>query len=342
MYSVQSIHEKRRPLACRGTVDFCVRVEAVNWGETMPLRFTFRQLEYLVSVGDTGTIAMAAQKLNVSSPSISAAISQLEAEFGIQLFVRHHAQGLSLTPGGRRVCNAAKLILNDAAALSDLTSEVSERPRGPISIGALTTLAPMISASLRRTFEETCPDAVVSMCEGNQIELLNMLGRAEIDVALTYDLEIPKDVDFEPLVSLPPIAILAAEHPLATAKSLTLQDLIDEPMILLDLPISRDYFLSLFHQAGLRPNIVERTSQMTVAQSLVANGFGFGLTNLHRGSDVAPDGEKLAYVPLDDDVRAMQFGIATKQTDYRSRLVATFYDHVQSRVAQNDLPGLIG
>ena len=96
----------------------------------MTLRFTLRQLEYLVAVGDAGTIATASQKINVSSPSISAAISQWEAEFGIQLFVRHHAQGLSLTPGGRRVYNAAKRILVDAAALNDLTAEVSETPRG--------------------------------------------------------------------------------------------------------------------------------------------------------------------------------------------------------------------
>ncbi|KAG1702712.1 Carnitine monooxygenase oxygenase subunit [Nymphon striatum] len=61
------------------------------------------QLEYLVAVGESGTIALASERVNVSSPSISAAISQLEAEFGIQIFVRHHAQGLSLTPGGRRI-----------------------------------------------------------------------------------------------------------------------------------------------------------------------------------------------------------------------------------------------
>ena len=66
----------------------------------MPLRFSFRQLEYLVAVGEAGTIAMAAQRVNVSSPSISSAISQLETDLGLQLFVRHHAQGLSLTAGG--------------------------------------------------------------------------------------------------------------------------------------------------------------------------------------------------------------------------------------------------
>ncbi len=58
----------------------------------MALRFTLRQLEYLVAVGETGSIAAASERVKVSSPSISAAISQLEQEFGLQLFVRRHAQ----------------------------------------------------------------------------------------------------------------------------------------------------------------------------------------------------------------------------------------------------------
>ncbi|MCE2494813.1 MAG: LysR family transcriptional regulator, partial [Alphaproteobacteria bacterium] len=52
----------------------------------MPLRFTFRQLEYVVAVGEAGSIAKAAKQVNVSPPSISASIAQLEAEFGVQLF----------------------------------------------------------------------------------------------------------------------------------------------------------------------------------------------------------------------------------------------------------------
>ena len=78
-------------------------------------RFTFRQLEYLVAVGDTGSIARASENLNVSSPSISSAISQLEEELGISLFVRQHAQGLSTTKGGCRVIDQAKRVLKEAA-----------------------------------------------------------------------------------------------------------------------------------------------------------------------------------------------------------------------------------
>ena len=107
----------------------------------MPLRFTLRQLEYLVAVGEAGSIALASERVNVSSPSISAAIAQLEAEFGLALFVRKHAHGLTLTQGGRQFMAQAKAVLAEAARLNDLAGEITGQVRGPLSVGCLQTLS---------------------------------------------------------------------------------------------------------------------------------------------------------------------------------------------------------
>ena len=306
----------------------------------MPLRYTFRQLEYLVAVGDAGTIALAAQRVNVSSPSISAAISQLEAEFGVQIFVRHHAQGLALTPGGRKIYNGAKRILADAAALSDLANDINEKPRGPIAIGALNTIAPLVSPAIRRSFEKQFPDASITLSEGNQAELFDMLGRAEIDVAITYDMGIPKEIAFDELVALPPFAMLPADHRFSQKQSISLNALDGEAMVLLDLPVSREYFLSVFQALDVRPNVTERTSDMSVVRSLVANGFGYSLVNLRTRSELAPDGEKLAFLALEDDIRPLVLGIATKQVEHRSRIVQAFCQHARERFENNGIPGV--
>lgn len=306
----------------------------------MRLRFTFRQLEYLVAVGEAGTIALAASRINVSSPSISAAISQLEDEFGTQLFIRQHAHGLTLTPGGERIFNEAKHILNSAAALNDLANNITGSPRGPITVGCLTTIAPMIGASIRRSFESEFNDTQMSLRVANQLELFHMLGRAEIDLAMTYDLEIPKDIAFDPLLSLPPYVMLAAEHRLSANDQINIRDLEDEPMILLDMPHSREYFLSIFHHAGVRPKIAERTNDMGVARGLVANGFGFGLTNIRPKNPLAPDGEKLTIRKLAGDHRPMVVGIASKRSQHRSSIVSAFHEHLHTRVRNAGLPGM--
>ena len=93
----------------------------------MTIRFTLRQLEYFVAVGETGSITHASERLNVSSPSISMSVSQLETELGIQLFIRKHARGLSLTPGGRRLLAESQTLLKSAEDLSNLATDISEK-----------------------------------------------------------------------------------------------------------------------------------------------------------------------------------------------------------------------
>ena len=78
----------------------------------MQTRFTLRQLEYLVAVGQHGSVTLAAEQLSVSAPSISTAISALEAEFGLPLFVRKHAQGMSPTTGGRDLSEKIRYYLD--------------------------------------------------------------------------------------------------------------------------------------------------------------------------------------------------------------------------------------
>ena len=84
----------------------------------MTLRFSLRQLEYFQAVAERGLIVAASESVSVSSPSISAVISQLEEEFGIQLFVRKHAQGLTLTPGAAQFLIQVRRILQDAGKLN--------------------------------------------------------------------------------------------------------------------------------------------------------------------------------------------------------------------------------
>ena len=306
----------------------------------MAIRFTFRQLEYFVAVGEAGSIVAASQKINVSSPSISAAVSQLETEFGIELFVRQHAQGLSLTPGGHRFFNAAKALLAGAHELYDIAADISEKVRGPIMVGCLVTLAPYVLPELRRGFQEQHPEARIHQVEGHQIDLLRMLRRAEIEIAITYDLELPQDVEFEPLTVLPPHALVAPDHPLADKKSVSLEELVQHPMILLDLPLSREYFLSLFQAKNLRPKISDRTPHLPMARTLVANGFGYCLVNVPSLNIKAPDGKPVRYIPLEHDLRPMQLGLISMQSDRKARIVNAFEDYCREKITAASAPGM--
>ncbi|MCM2505463.1 LysR family transcriptional regulator [Aureimonas altamirensis] len=307
----------------------------------MPLRFTLRQLEYFIAVGEAGSIALAAEKVNVTAPSMSSAIAQLEAGFGVQLFTRRHAQGSALTPTGERFMEQARVVLENAAKLNDLANIYTGSVLGSLRIGCLRTFVQLMVPQLRRTFESRYPSVEFSQVELDQAQIFDALGSARIDVALTYDIALPSDIDFQPLRTLPPYVMVDVDHPLAGRTSLTADELLGHGMVLLDMPHSSDYFLSLFRGFGQRPRIAERTCEISIQRSLVANGFGFGISNMRTVSDISMDGKQLKFIPLHTPVPPLQLGIAISRAAHVSRTIQAFIDHCHEAADSGSLPGLL-
>ncbi len=304
------------------------------------MRFTFRQLEYFIAAAECGSITLASERINLSQPSISTAISQLEAELGAQLFVRLHAQGLALTATGRLILGEAKRIIAQAEGLYAVASEASEQVRGQISLGCLITLAPMILPELGRSFTTRHPDTRIRHHENHQEWLLDSLRRAEIDAAITYDLQIPDEIAFVPLVSLPPHVIVGEDHHFARRGAVTIAEIATEPLVLLDLPLSREYFLALFLKEGLQPNVHSRFGHPDVVRAMVANGYGYSLANVRPRADLALDGRRLVRVDLAGAHRPMVLGIATLRQARRSRLLDAFEAHCAEVISARGVPGM--
>ena len=307
----------------------------------MVSRFTLRQLEYFVAVGEECSIVRASQRINVSPPSISAAISHLEREFSIQLFIRRHACGMELTPGGRRFFEAAKRILDDAGGLQDIANEISGIVKGTIKIGCLVTIAPLLMPSLRKSFENEFPGTSVAQFDGHQLEIVEMLESAKADAVLTYDLDIPIGIEFSPFANLPPYILLAANHHLATRSSIELEEIAPEPMVLLDIPLSREYFLSVFQEEGLKPHVAERAGSVPVMLSLVANGYGYGLLNIKLNNYKAPDGGLLAPVALAGRFRPMVPGLATMRGIAKTKILESLEAHCRVKFTDRSIPGMV-
>lgn len=307
----------------------------------MPLRFTLRQLEYFIAVGEAGSIALASEKVNVTAPSMSSAIAQLEAGFGVQLFTRRHAQGSVLTPTGERFLEQARVVLADAAELNDMANIYTGSVRGPLRVGCLKTFVQLMVPQLRRGFEDKYANVEFSQFDLDQAQIFEELGSARIDVALTYDLSLHSDIDFQPLQTLPPYVMVAIDHPLAGRRELTAAELVEHKMVLLDMPHSSDYFLSLFRALGQRPRIAERTSEIAVQRSLVANGFGFGISNMRTVSEYSMDGKPLKFVPLRTEVPPLHLGIALSRSAHVSRTIQAFIDHCHEAADADSLPGLV-
>ena len=305
------------------------------------LRFTLRQLEYLVAVGEAGTIAEAAHRLNVSSPSISAAISQLEAEFGVQLFVRKPAHGLSLSAAGRLFLNEAKLLLRQGHNLYNVAHELQHDLSGTLSVGCMVTLAPVIAPELCKSFMDAHPGIRIELLEGSHEDLLRRLSNVEIDIAVSYDLARPDNLSFEPLSELVPHAVVSANSHLAALDTVSLEQLASEPMVLLDLPYSAQYFLSLFEVRGLTPNVVARSGNQDVIRTMVANDYGYTILNVRPKSLVAMDGRKLKTIRLAEQHTPTRIGVMTLAGTVKPRMLLAFEEHCRKTITRGSIPGMM-
>lgn len=304
------------------------------------MRFTLRQLSYFVAAGETGSVTRAAERVNISQPSVSAAISHLEREFGVQLFVRQHAQGLALTPAGARLLKAAKASLRTAHDLYDVASVAGTAITGPLNLGTFRTFAPLIVPEIWRAFTARHPGVQVKITVGDEAEMLDGLRSSQIDIALTYTIHLGGEMQFQPLARLPSYVLLAADHPLATRPAIDLADLADEPFILLDLPLSRQYFLSIFDRHGIKPRIVAESADTSMLRSLVAAGIGYSLMTSRPLNMRAENDRPLAYVPLAGEQSVLLLGLASLRDMQRTRLVEAFETHCRETITDGSIPGM--
>jgi DNA-binding transcriptional LysR family regulator len=295
------------------------------------MHFTLKHLRYFVKAGEHLSVTRAAEELYVSQPSISSAILHLEEVTGLQLFVRHHAQGLSLTPVGRQFMLKAKLLLADADNLGHYATTLGEEITGTLNIVSFPTFTPILLPSLMKKFINTYPDVDIQCDENHQKDIIQNLMDGSYEFAITYDLQLPNEIEFEPIIEFPPYIALAKNHPLADRSELSLADVADLPMVLLDWPMSREYFSSLFLSQNLEPNITHRGQSLEMVRALVANDFGYSLFNTPLVNNVSIDGNEIVAVPLSDPLRPLRLGVAKISRLKLSPVADAFIKSVKSR-----------
>jgi DNA-binding transcriptional LysR family regulator len=254
------------------------------------IHFSLRQLEYLVAAAHHGGAARAAQALHVSQPSISKAISDLESLWGERLFVRLHARGLEVTAAGATRVRQARAVLRQAESL---LAPRAVALQGLLRVGCLSTLGPRYLPGILSRLRTAHPGIQVQLVEGDTEALTRQLERGSLDVALLYDLGLARGVRLSPVAQLRPYALLPAGHALARQNQLRLADLAQEPLILISLPHSREYFLSLFRAASTTPRIAHESPSIEMVRTLVANGLGVSLLTTRPTRDVTYDGKRL-------------------------------------------------
>lgn len=263
--------------------------------------YTLRQLEYFVAVAEAGSVTRAAASVHLSQSAMSAALADLENALSVQLLVRHHARGISLTPAGKELLVASRQLLASAADLRAVAQGLGTSLSGTLSIGCFEVVAPYLLPELLAAAAEKLPKLHLNTTEVDLADLAEGVANGTFELGIGYDLVADTRLKRWPLFMLPPYVLVAGDHRFAKRESVDLAELADDPMVLLDLPHSRDYFQSVFAASGVTPNIRYRSTTVETCRALVGRGLAYCVLNLHAAVPVALDGHAVAAVPLRGD-----------------------------------------
>ena len=234
----------------------------------------FRVLQYFLAVTREGNISAAAQSLNLSQPSLSRQLKDLEEELGAKLFIRGNRR-IELTEEGLILRKRAGEIMQLVELTESEISEVKNNISGTLSIGAGESLSMHRITEVFRRLKENYPDIRLNVVSGDTEDLQDRLDRGLLDFALIFT-DFDRNTYHHLTLEEKEIfgVIMRRDDALAEKEYITVKDLYDKPLI-----VSRANGLDIFSGSQARKLHVAATYNLLYNASLmVEDGIGVAIS----------------------------------------------------------------
>lgn len=234
-----------------------------------------RQLDAFREVMLTGSMTIAAERLQVSQPAVSRLVRDLEASLGLRLFRR---EGNRLIAGAeaQRLFREVDLFYRGIAQVERVAGDLKSVRIGTLRIASLSALALHLLCECVTRYAAMRPGVTISLDARNSLTVVELAAANQIDVGFVHQMnaEYP-GVDIFPLQSVPAVCVLPREHPLAAKTAIGLADFEGESVISLSpnnpLRIRLDMAL---HAAGVQYRRPIETTLAYSACKFVADAMG--------------------------------------------------------------------
>lgn len=213
--------------------------------------------------------------------------------------------------------------------------EAGEGVPAPLAVSCFHTFGPFLLPALLARMKANTPEVSIRVVEGDQRAVVESLLSGETELGLLYDLELGEGLTLEGLTEIAPYVLLAEGHPLAERQAISLDALCEEPMVLLDAPPSRNYFLSLFKSLGREPEVAFSSSSFEMVRGMVGHGLGFALLATKPAAAMTYDGKALVTRRLEADVPTSRIVLATREGARLSAAAEGFARHCRAFFAPN-------
>jgi LysR family hydrogen peroxide-inducible transcriptional activator len=270
----------------------------------------FQDLRYFIAVAKHNHFRLAAEECHVSQPTLSQQLKKLEEFLGVKLFERTNKQVI-ITPIGKKILHHAHLILDHRRQIEHIAEGTSDPLNTSITLGLIPTVAPYYLPNIMCRLQEQAPNLTVYLREEQTATLLKKLTQGDIDVAI---LALPVDNEHlvcVPLFEEPFLLTVAPQHPLSDKHHVTLEDLKNQPLLLLDDGhCLRDQILDVCALAHVNEHPSFRATSLETLRYMIRSNAGITL----MPNMAYRDDDRLVYIPFTEPQPSRTIGMVWRPT----------------------------
>lgn len=260
-------------------------------------------MKYFIAVADEMSFTKAAEKLFIAQPPLSRAIQNLEEELEVSLLVRN-TRSIELTEAGKYFYENSKKIVQSEMHLKKMTQQIGGA-NNTLRIGFIGSAMYSELAECIKYYRLKYPDISIQVEAMNTLQQIEELKNGKIDIGVGGLKIIDHEIERIILKEEKLYVALYKEHPLLQLKvnqSLSLEDIVNEPMILFPDTPQPNFLLiilEIFEVKMMSPsNLFEPVRDIQSALGLVLAGFGITIVNEGVVNLYSKD---LVFLPLSEE-----------------------------------------
>lgn len=192
---------------------------------------TLTELRYIVTLAQEQHFGRAADRCNVSQPTLSIAVKKLEDELQVAIFERSKTR-VYPTPLGEKLILQAQQVLEQSAAMKTIASEGKDQLNSPLHVGAIFTIGPYLFPQFIPQLQQIAPEMPLYVEESYTANLRHRIRQGDLDAIIVALPFTEADVVTKVLYEESFVVLMAVNHPLTKYKTIKPEQL-DEYNVLL-------------------------------------------------------------------------------------------------------------
>ncbi len=300
------------------------------------MNWTLRSLRYFLAAAQHQSFKGAADELNVSASAVAAMIGALEDEFGYPLFFRHRAKGVFLTREGRRFYLRAKRLIDASAAFETEAAALAQEMAGGLRLIYFAPFSATFLPQIIGDFSKRFPKVKIELSEINMSEIPERLTNGQSDLAIMFNIGVTDEIEFIRLAAAPPYALMPKGDRLESRSAIRLDDLTDRPLILIDYPVSREFYLNYLRAHGIKRSDLLFLPSPEMIRGMSAEGYGYALLNMRPATEKTYAGTSVVCKPIISDEPAPILGLAYPKQLPPNKIQRLFIETAQSFFSRSE------